>query len=163
MAPAGANSAIHGDSNRARSDDINGRSVAHSRRSLPPSPLFDEPWRMAVAKRIPLMVTGTAVSIGAFLDDLKLLLPAPLTVVDCGCTLSLKGASVGTVILHNVDRCGIAAQWQLLEWLHMRPLGMQVVSTSSCSVFALTATGAFLDTLYYRLNTVCVESIAPAP
>ena len=125
--------------------------------------LPDEPWGMIVAKRIPVLVTGTDVSIDRFLDELKLLLPAPLTSIDCGSPLTLNEfAQDGTVVLRHLDRCGLASQRQLLERLHVRPLGTQVSGTSSGSLFPLVATGAFLDLLYYRLNIVHVV-LAPCP
>ena len=123
--------------------------------------LTDEPWGIVVANRFPVLVTGTDVSIHAFLDELEPLLTAPLTYIDCGSAHSLNGlANGGTVVLLHLDRCGLAAQRQLMECLLLRPLGTQVIGTSSLSLFPLTATGAFLDMLYYQLNIVYVELAA---
>jgi len=120
--------------------------------------LTDELWGMIVDNRFPVLVTGTDVSIRAFLGELEPLVAAPLTYIDCGSPLSLNGlANDGTVVLLHLDRCGLAAQRQLMEWLHLRPLGTQVIGTSSRALFPLTATGAFLDMLYYQLNIVYVE------
>ena len=125
--------------------------------------LAAEPWDRIVAKRIPVLVTGTDVSIDRFLDELKPLLPAPLTSIDCGSPLTLNGFADGeTVVLRHLDRCELASQQQLLERLHVRPVGIQVIGTSSRSLFPLIATGAFLELLYYRLNIVHVE-LDPSP
>ena len=64
------------------------------------------------------------------------------------------------MVLRHLDRCGLAAQRQLMESLHLRPLGTQVIGTSLHSLFPLIATGAFLDMLYYRLNIVYVQLAA---
>jgi hypothetical protein len=125
--------------------------------------LTDEPWGRIVAHRIPVLVTGTDVSIDTFVNELKPLLPAPLTSIDCGSPLTLNGfGNGGTVVLRHLDRCELASQGHLLERLYVRPLGTQVIGTSSRSLFPLIATGAFLDLLYYRLNIIHVE-LAPRP
>ena len=123
--------------------------------------LTDELWGMIVENRFPVLVTGTDVSIRAFLGELEPLVAAPLTYIDCGSPLSLNGlANDGTVVLLHLDRCGLAAQRQLMESLHLRPLGTQVIATSSRALFPLTETGAFLDMLYYQLNIVYIELAA---
>ena len=130
-------------------------------RALVSTLLTDEPWGVVVANRIPVLVTGSDVSIGAFLDELEPLLAAPLTYIDCESALSLDGlTNGGTVVLRHLDRCGLAAQRELMECLHLRPLGAHVIGTSSQSLFPFIATGAFLDVLYYRLNIVYVELAA---
>jgi hypothetical protein len=135
------------------------RSVVH--RALVSPLLTDEPWGMVVANRIPVLLTGTDVLVGAFLDELEPLLPAPLTYINCGSAFSLDGlATDGTVVLRHLDWCGLTAQRQLLECPHLRTLGTQVIGTSSRSLFPLIATGVFLDMLYYRLNIVHVELAA---
>jgi hypothetical protein len=113
---------------------------------------------MIVKNRFPVLVIGTDVAIREFLGELEPLVAVPLTYIDCGSPLSLNGLeNDGTVVLLHLDRCGLAAQRQLMEWLHLRPLGTRVIGTSSRALFPLTATGAFLDMLYYQLNIVYVE------
>lgn len=159
MAPDYYDGDTHGVSDGVPSCDTAVLSVVH--RALVSPLLTDEPWGIVVANRIPMLVTASDVSIGAFLDELKPLLPAPLTYIDCGSSCSLNGvANGGTVVLRHLDRCGLAAQRQLMESLHLRPLGTQVIGTSLHSLFPLIAAGAFLDMLYYRLNIVYVELAA---
>jgi hypothetical protein len=160
MTPKSYHGHMHGASDGVQSCDTDVLSVVY--RALVSPLLTDEPWGMVVSNRIPVLVTGTDVSVGAFLDELEPLLPAPLTHIDCGAAFSLNGlATGGTVVLHHLDRCGLAAQRQLLECLPLWPLGTQVIGTSSRSLFPLIATGVFLDVLYYRLNIVHVELAAP--
>lgn len=63
----------------------------------------------------------------------------------------------GTVVLHEVGRLAIQDQIQVLEWLGQAMGRTQVVSTTSASLLPRVQAGAFIDTLYYRLNTVCVD------
>ena len=150
---------IHGVSDGVPSCDTAVLSIVH--RALVSPLLTDEPWGMVLANRIPMLLIGSDVSIGAFLDELEPLLPAPVTYIDCDSALSLNGfADSGTVVLRHLDRCGLAAQGELMEWLHLRPLGIQVIGSSSHSLFPFIAKGTFLDTLYYRLNIVSVELAA---
>src|SRR5688572_26082179 len=82
--------------------------------------LTDEPWDRIVANRIPVLVTGTDASIDTFVDAVKPLLPAPLTSIDCSFPLTLNGfGHGGTVVLRHLDRCALASQRHLLEWLHV--------------------------------------------
>jgi transcriptional regulator of acetoin/glycerol metabolism len=48
-------------------------------------------------------------------------------------------------------------QRRLLEWLQETAGRTRVVSTTSAPLLPLVEDGVFLDTLYYRLNTVYVE------
>jgi transcriptional regulator of acetoin/glycerol metabolism len=63
----------------------------------------------------------------------------------------------GTLILHDVGNLSPAEQLELLGWLADVDRDVQVVSTSSTQLMPRVNSGAFLDTLYYRLNTVCVD------
>ncbi|MGH8638098.1 MAG: sigma 54-interacting transcriptional regulator, partial [Burkholderiales bacterium] len=75
-----------------------------------------------------------------------------------GETLVLPAADrAGTVVLHEIGRLGIHDQIQVLEWLGQAMGRTQVVSTTSASLLPRVQAGAFIDTLYYRLNTVCVD------
>jgi transcriptional regulator of acetoin/glycerol metabolism len=45
----------------------------------------------------------------------------------------------------------------LLDWMEHADGRTQVVSTSSAALLPRVQCGAFIDTLYYRLTTVCVD------
>jgi hypothetical protein len=66
----------------------------------------------------------------------------------------------GTIVLHEVGKLGIQEQIQMLEWLGRAMGRAQVVSTTSASLLPRVQAGAFIDTLYYRLNTICVDATA---
>ena len=67
----------------------------------------------------------------------------------------------GTLLLLEVARLDRSQQTQLLQWLdQFDECGqMQVVSTTSQPIFSLVETGAFLATLYYRLNVIRIDLI----
>jgi transcriptional regulator of acetoin/glycerol metabolism len=48
-------------------------------------------------------------------------------------------------------------QRRLVEWLETRPRRVQIVSTSSAPLQSKVESGAFNDTLYFRLNTVRID------
>jgi hypothetical protein len=70
-----------------------------------------------------------------------------------------SGGRVGrtTVIIHEVGELPREEQRRLSEWLEANPNRTHVVSTSAAPLHLRVAAGAFLDALYYRLNTICVE------
>lgn len=64
---------------------------------------------------------------------------------------------VETMILHDVGAFGFADQIRLLDWLQGVGGLTQVISTASRPILPLIGAGAFLDTLYYRLNSLYFE------
>jgi hypothetical protein len=65
----------------------------------------------------------------------------------------------GTVVLHNVSALARDDQYRLLAWLEKAAGRAQVVSTTAEPLLPRVQSGTFLDTLYYRLNTVCVDAV----
>jgi hypothetical protein len=66
----------------------------------------------------------------------------------------------GTLVLHEAGALSANDQLQLLDWLERNEGRTQVVSTSSTALLPRVLAGGFIDTLYYRLNTVCVDVIS---
>lgn len=67
------------------------------------------------------------------------------------------GAQPGTLILRDVGALTPEDQLRLLGWLEMTAGATQVVSTTTSPLLSRVDAGRFLDTLYYRLNTICVN------
>ncbi len=63
--------------------------------------------------------------------------------------------AAGTLIIWEVATLGQTQQERFLMWMDRR-VELQVISVARDPVFPLVLEGAFLDTLYYRLNTVCL-------
>lgn len=66
-------------------------------------------------------------------------------------------SSAGTLILHDVHELPASDQQRLLDWLEMARGRTQVVSTTSAPLLPRVNTDQFIATLFYRLNTVCVD------
>jgi transcriptional regulator of acetoin/glycerol metabolism len=67
-------------------------------------------------------------------------------------------AHAGTMILDGVAALGTEDQHRLLEWSNQAAGKIRIVSTSAAPLFPLVQAGTFLDTLYYRLNVICVDA-----
>jgi hypothetical protein len=63
-----------------------------------------------------------------------------------------------TLVIRNVERLSPAQQDALSTTLiGLAPHVCQVITTSAVPLYALVASGAFLDTLYYRLNMLLLD------
>jgi hypothetical protein len=64
-------------------------------------------------------------------------------------------AMVGALILHDVDELAQTDQQRLLDWLG-EAVAVKVISTATAPLMPSIERGAFLGSLYYRLNTICI-------
>jgi hypothetical protein len=62
--------------------------------------------------------------------------------------------SSGTVVLRDIGEFTLDGQAALLRWLSSTHGGLQVISTSAEPLWPHLQQGRFLETLYYRLNTL---------
>ena len=132
---------------------------------------MSEEWRLARAGRLNVLVLGmprvnpllTDLE-GAIENVLERILPDlqdPVTSWCPGNRLVLPPVShARTLILHEVGALVYEDQGRLLEWLERAEGRTQVVSTCATSLLPLVHTGMFNATLYYRLNTICVDLTA---
>ena len=67
----------------------------------------------------------------------------------------VKGSA--TMVLHDVGSLTPGDQLRLLAWLEQTTTRAQVISTNSGPLFPLVQAGVFNETLFYRLNTVCLN------
>lgn len=144
-----------------------------SSRAMPPdcgTPLPDH-WRLARAAHVDLLLMGMPRVnllliapdgvVRYVLESLLLNLREPIVRWSPGIALDLSTVDPGsTIILHDVGNLPPRQQLDLLEWLERADGRAQVVSTSATPLLARVQCGAFMDTLYYRLNTVCVDVTA---
>jgi hypothetical protein len=127
-----------------------------------------EDWRQARAAqadllamgmpRVNLLFSGKAAVIENVLEALFPHLREPIGRWRPGEQLLLPPpALIGTMIFQDIDGMPPYDQSRLADWLEGAAGRTQVVSTSSASLFPHVETGHFLDTLYYRLNTICMD------
>lgn len=62
-----------------------------------------------------------------------------------------------TLILRDVDTLVREDQRRLLEWMEQAAGRAQVISTASAPLLPVVEAGAFMQTLYYRLNTIYLD------
>ena len=126
-----------------------------------------EEWRMTRAvlmelqqlgkPTVNLHLTGMDVVIRNVLQVLMPDLRKPVTTWRQGERLVLPAVrNSGTLILQDVGTLARDDQRRLLEWTLVASR-TQVVSTTRSPLLPRVQSGAFIDTLYYRLNTVSVN------
>ena len=131
-------------------------------------PQLPEHWRLARAAHVDLLLMGMPrvnllliapdAVVRYVLESLLLNLREPAARWAPGQPLDLPPREfINTMILHDVGRLQPHEQLELLDWLEQADGRTQVVSTSPAPLIPRVHSGLFIDTLYYRLNTVCVD------
>jgi len=127
-----------------------------------------ENWRLARTAHRDLLLTGAPrlnlllVGIDGVVHNLlDLLLPdleLPIANWSPGTRLVLPPVGkVRTLILNDARSLTLEDQLHLFEWLERSAGRTQIVSTTTTPLLDRVHTGEFIETLYYRLNTVCVD------
>jgi hypothetical protein len=131
---------------------------------LPDSVPFDsasplrEDCRLARAARVNLMVIHGEGVLQDLPEWAMLDLEKPIATWCAGERLVLPPVAwARTMILQDVGALTYPDQRRLLDWLDRAAGRTQVVSTMPAPLLPRVQAGAFLDRLYYRLNTVCVD------
>lgn len=131
-------------------------------------PPLPDHWRLARAAHVDLLLMGMPRVnllliapdgvVRFVLESLLLDLQEPIARWRAGERLVLPSTEgSGTLVLHDTNALTADDQLRLLSWLERAEGRTQVVSTSSIPLLPLVHAGRFIDTLYYRLNTVCVD------
>jgi hypothetical protein len=107
--------------------------------------------------RANLLVVGPPDITAVLLDSVRPHLEEPVVTLRGGEPVTLPAGPVGTLVLNSVSSLSAAEQAELNHALNGRLSGTQVISTSPLCLMPLVLEGRFLDTLYYRLNTIFVD------
>ena len=126
-----------------------------------------EDWRVARSTRKELHVLARlrvnllVIGIDSVVQNIMDLLPAldePIATWRPGERLVLPPvAEARTMILHEVGAMGHTDQQRLFKWSEQVAGRTRLVSTTDAPLFPRVQAGAFIESLYYRLNTVCVD------
>jgi len=109
--------------------------------------------------RVNLLVMGTSEVAQRVMADLDDRMHQPVAKWSPGERFVLPAAEqTGTMVLNDVGSLQIQEQIELLEWLASANGRTQVVSTAPTLLLPRVKSGAFIDTLYYRLNMVCLDA-----
>ena len=118
-------------------------------------------WDLASTSAVNVLLIGESETSAAFVEAIRRHLVDPLITVDCRDGLDLSSVpSGGTVVLSDVAELTLADQQRLNSWLAAADHRPRVISTSRASLFPLVEAGMFVDSLYYRLNVVCLRANA---
>ena len=121
--------------------------------------LLSDDWQLVRTARVNLLLIHQESSAAGLLDQLLPDLNEPIARWRPGQRLVLPSIHLaGTIVLQDVGALCPDEQRRLLDWLEESGGRTQVVSTTAESLLARVNEGTFIDTLYYRLNTVCVET-----
>jgi len=132
--------------------------VRHARnRRAPESPESDLDFARLYGANV--LLVGAEPALTELVCSLWSTFDEPITIRRGGDPFHLPSASeaVGTIIIHGVETLTVDEQRALQDWLVVRNGRTQVVSTASASLMPMVEAGAFSDSLYYRLNVVCID------
>ena len=101
------------------------------------------------------LLIGSEASTAAALARMSQYLRAPLAHWHPAAVVEPPPAT-GTLVVWEVDTLNRIQQAVLLMWMDSYAADVQVISVARRSVFPLVLQREFLDTLYYRLNIVCL-------
>ena len=114
--------------------------------------------QLAEKHRVNVLLMGTNDVVNRVMAALHERLPEPVARWSPGDEFMLPAVGkVGAIVLNDVGALAIQEQIQLLEWLNSAQGRTQVVSTTPTLLLPRVKAGAFIDTLYYRLNTLCLD------
>jgi hypothetical protein len=132
-------------------------------RTADPSTMASGPipeWVILHARRPNVLFTGPQAATEVFMATLRPALRRPVHRWAPDTPLPALG-EVPTLLIWDVATLSLDQQQALLSWLDRAAPGQtQVVSTTALELFPLVERGTFLETLYYRLNTLRID--APA-
>ena len=124
--------------------------------------LPDSDQDLARLTRVSLLVVGAEDKLAELMASLWPGLVTPIVVRHRGEPLQLSTIPpVGTFVIHGLETLTRAEQDALRERLDAGNGRPRVVSTASESLFPMVESGAFNDTLYYRLNVVTIDLTSP--
>ncbi|MGB7219477.1 MAG: PA2169 family four-helix-bundle protein [Vicinamibacterales bacterium] len=115
-----------------------------------------EEWRILVTARPNLLLVGDRAVTRKLLRALFPALQEPVWATT-GASLTLPVSLPATLIVQDATGLAHVDQVRLLQWLSGQQPGVQLVTTTPKSLLPFVLRGTFLETLYYRLNVVCLE------
>jgi hypothetical protein len=114
-------------------------------------------WDLVFSTQVNVLLLGKSRTTATSIDEMRRHLVEPVVSVRGGDSTDLTSLpSVGTVVLCDLDELMSADQLALNAWLS-ESNRTRVISTSQVSLVPLIDAGTFSDSLYYRLNTLCLD------
>jgi hypothetical protein len=118
--------------------------------------LVPDDWNL-ISARVNVLLIGESRTTKALVDIARRHTAEPLINLRCANELYLPTIRDGdTAFLVDVDELVLLDQQRLNTWLDSTPRP-RLISTSRVSLIAMVEAGMFLESLYYRLNTLCFD------
>jgi hypothetical protein len=117
-------------------------------------------WDLVTTVYTNFLLIGTSSQTGAMLDGLAPYFREPISRFKAKAGALLPEPTKGTLIVLGVHRLDSNQQAQMLRWMDQSQSRVQVVSTSTESLFSLVQSGDFSAELYYRLNVMLLDVTA---
>jgi hypothetical protein len=119
---------------------------------------------VAIMKAKPnVLICGEPMFIDSFLELLAGHCASPIRRISHSGALGVLSAiEDGTVVLENADQYKESEQQAVLDWLANTGPAIQLITTTGKPLFELVEQGQFLDSLFYRINTMYLELSFPA-
>ena len=118
-------------------------------------------WSAVRAAGVSMLIAGPGEVIRSLVAALQPQFRSPVVVLESSDRFALPADDqVRTLVLHDISRLSPIDQGRLLAWLNRATTRIQIISTTARPIPPLIDSGTFLGSLYYRLNTVCVEVTA---
>ncbi len=122
--------------------------------------LAPDDWRLFRLSRPNVLLIGPELDMD---DAIASITGCPADSVACWTNRTARepqDSSPDTIVVRNVMALDTAEQHRLNQFLEERLGGVRVIATTPEPMYSLVAQRRFLESLYYRLNIVCVESTA---
>jgi Sigma-54 interaction domain len=110
-----------------------------------------------------VLICGEPMFVDSFLGLLAGHCASPIRRIShSGALGALSGIEDGTVVLENAEQYKESEQRAVLDWLANTDAAIQLITTTGKPLFDLVEQGQFLDSLFYRINTIYLELSCPA-
>ena len=118
-------------------------------------------WRLLVTARPNVLLEGAAEVTDVIVGEAMGWLPTPHAT---WCGAPPRGDRPATLVVRSISALDHDQQRSLFDWLDAPGDRVQVISTTSEPLYPMVGSGAFLESLYYRLNVIRLEfAMAQAP
>lgn len=119
-----------------------------------PNGVRPDEWRLLVTARPNVLLEGAPETTDVIVGEAMEWLPMPHAT---WCGAPPRGDRPATLVVRSVSALDQHQQHLLFDWLETPGDRVQVVSTTSEPLYPMVGRGAFLDSLYYRLNVMRLE------
>jgi hypothetical protein len=119
-------------------------------------PRLDE-WSVFQAAQPNALLIGPAANAKAAIFRLLPFLRAPVVHWHPRAMAEFTWPPTGALVVWDVDTLDRTQQERLIAWMDTHAAGLQVISVGKGPVFPLVLRQEFIETLYYRLNMVCLS------